>query len=121
VIARFAEWHGRHDRLARVAQYEIRALPPEHVAEIRQLRHLVTERIEGELARGVRMGIFTVPETHETVRAILSLCIDIARWFSPAGPRTPSELGAMYAELVLRMVTAPGGAADPARLLPVSG
>jgi hypothetical protein len=42
---------------------------------------------------------------------VLSLCIDVARWFNPSGRRTPDEVGALYADLVLRMVRAPGGAA----------
>jgi hypothetical protein len=28
----------------------------------------------------------------------------VARWFSLDGPRTPDEVGALYADLVLRMV-----------------
>lgn len=37
---------------------------------------------------------------------MLSLCIDVARWFNVAGQRTPDEVGALYADLVLRMVAA---------------
>ncbi|MCZ9342263.1 TetR family transcriptional regulator, partial [Streptomyces sp. TRM76130] len=38
--------------------------------------------------------------------AVLSLCIDVARWFNVDGARTPDEVGAVYADLVLRMVGA---------------
>jgi hypothetical protein len=41
-----------------------------------------------------------------TTLAVLSLCIDVARWFNIEGPRTPDEVGALYADLVLRMVGA---------------
>jgi hypothetical protein len=37
---------------------------------------------------------------------VLSLCIDVARWFNVNGPRTPDEVGALNADLVLRMVGA---------------
>jgi hypothetical protein len=42
----------------------------------------------------------------------MSLCIDVARWYSPKGRRTPDEIGTLYADLVLRMVTARGGPRD---------
>lgn len=53
---------------------------------------------------GVTAGEFDVPEVAGTTLAVLSLCIDVARWFNPEGRRTPDEVGALYADLVLRMV-----------------
>ena len=41
-----------------------------------------------------------------TTLAVLSLCIDVARWFKVGGTRTPEEIGALHAGLVLRMVGA---------------
>lgn len=41
-----------------------------------------------------------------TTLAVLSLCIDVARWFNTGGTRTPEEVGDLYADLVLRMVSA---------------
>ena len=61
------------------------------------------------VADGVAAGEFDVPEVPGTTLAVLSLCIDVARWFNPAGRRTPDEVGALYADLVLRMVRAGGG------------
>ena len=103
LVAGFASWHASHHRLARVAQYELRAVPPEHVAEIRALRQKVSLHLEAEIKRGVEKQAFDVPDIHDTVRAILSLCIDIARWYRPNGRRAPEELGRMYADLVNRM------------------
>lgn len=51
-------------------------------------------------------GEFDVPDVPGTTLAVLSLCIDVARWFNVAGHRTPDEVGALYADLVLRMVGA---------------
>lgn len=106
LVCDFAAWHARHYRLARVAQYELRSMPPERLGEIRALRQEVTSRLEDEVLRGIGEGVFSSPAAHETVRAILSLCIDIARWFRPAGPRSPEEIGGIYADLVIRMLTA---------------
>jgi hypothetical protein len=38
------------------------------------------------------------------VRGILSLSIDLARWYRLDGSDTPEQLGEFYAELALRMV-----------------
>jgi hypothetical protein len=38
--------------------------------------------------------------------ALLSLVVDVARWYRPEGPRSPDDIGALYADLALRMVTA---------------
>lgn len=113
IVAAFARWHALHHRLARVAQNELNAVPPAHISEIRYLRQQVSERLQAEVAHGVRTGAFAPPGAHETTRAILSLCIDIARWYTPAGPRTPDELGQIYAELVLRMLRPHGAPAPP--------
>jgi hypothetical protein len=51
-------------------------------------------------------AISDVIDVHGTTLAVLSLCIDVARWFNVDGPRTPDEVGALYADLVLRMVGA---------------
>jgi hypothetical protein len=60
--------------------------------------------VRGIVEDGVADGSFDVPDVKGTTLAILSLCIDVARWFSLDGPRTPDEVGALYADLVLRMV-----------------
>ena len=53
-----------------------------------------------------RRGSSTSPTCPGTTLAVLSLCIDVARWFNAQGSRTPDEVGALYADLVLRMVAA---------------
>ena len=92
-------------------QYELGALAEEHYEEIVGLRRQTEEAIRTIIADGVAAGEFDVPEVPGTTLAVLSLCIDVARWFNPAGRRTPDEVGELYADLVLRMVRAPGGAA----------
>jgi hypothetical protein len=42
------------------------------------------------------------------VLAIMSLAIDICRWYDPDGEFTPEELGDINADLVLRILRAPG-------------
>jgi hypothetical protein len=57
------------------------------------------------LADGVADGTFAVDDLHGTTLAVLSLSIDVARWYTPSR-QEPSELGSLYADLALRMVSA---------------
>ncbi|MFC9490683.1 TetR family transcriptional regulator, partial [Streptomyces hydrogenans] len=89
---------------ARVVQYELDALGPEHRAEIVELRRETEATVVRILEEGVAAGEFDVADPAGTTVAVLSLCIDVARWFNVQGRRTPDEVGAFYADLVLRMV-----------------
>ncbi|WP_327251951.1 TetR/AcrR family transcriptional regulator [Streptomyces sp. NBC_01244] len=105
-VRSFVGWHAAHHTTARVVQYELDALAPEHRSEIVALRRQSDAAIRRILADGVEAGEFFVPDVPGTTLAVLSLCIDVARWFSADGRRTPDEVGALYAGLVLRMVGA---------------
>ncbi|MFD1658466.1 TetR/AcrR family transcriptional regulator [Streptomyces caeni] len=105
-VASFVRWHAAQHTIARVVQYELDALGPESRAEIIALRRQVDAEARGIIEDGVAAGEFDVPDVRGTTLAVLSLCIDVARWFRVDGPRTPDEVGALYADLVLRMVGA---------------
>ncbi|WP_225845804.1 TetR/AcrR family transcriptional regulator [Streptomyces sp. HPF1205] len=107
-VRRFVRWHAEHHTTGRVVQYELGALAADHYAEIVVLRRQSEDAIRSIIKDGVRDGEFDVPEVSGTTLAVLSLCIDVARWFNPGGRRTPDEVGELYADLVLRMVRAPG-------------
>ncbi|MEU1403889.1 TetR/AcrR family transcriptional regulator [Streptomyces sp. NPDC005728] len=105
-VSSFVRWHAGRRTTARVVQYELDALGPEARAEIVALRRQVDAEVRGIIDDGVASGEFRVLDVHGTTLAVLSLCIDVARWFTVDGPRTPEEVGALYADLVLRMVGA---------------
>ncbi|MDT0611357.1 TetR/AcrR family transcriptional regulator [Streptomyces lancefieldiae] len=105
-VSSFVRWHAGRRTTARVVQYELDALGPEARDEILALRRRVDAEVRGIIEDGVASGEFDVPDVHGTTLAVLSLCIDVARWFNVNGPRTPDEVGALYADLVLRMVGA---------------
>lgn len=105
-VRSFVGWHAAHHMTARVVQYELDALGDEHRTEIVALRRESDAAVRGIINDGVRTGEFDVPDVPGTTLAVLSLCIDVARWFDVAGRRTPDEVGALYADLVLRMVGA---------------
>ncbi|MFJ8546777.1 TetR family transcriptional regulator [Streptomyces sp. NPDC093586] len=111
-VSSFVRWHAGRRTTARVVQYELDALGPDARAEIVALRRQVDAEVRGIIEEGVASGEFEVADVQGTTLAVLSLCIDVARWFNVNGPRTPDEVGALYADLVLRMVRAkePGAA-----------
>ena len=108
LVAAFAKWHADHHVVARVIQYELKALPPRQFRRIAELRKRFEELLAAELQAGVEAGSFDVPELEATTLAILSLCIDLARWYHPSNDHQTSEqVGAFYADLVARMILAP--------------
>ena len=104
-VAAFAKWHADHHVVARVIQYELKALPPRQFRRIAELRKRFEELLSAELQAGVEAGVFDIAELEATTLAILSLCIDLARWYHPGDDhKTSDEVGEFYAGLVARMV-----------------
>ena len=69
------------------------------------MRDRFEQLIHTELERGVTAGEFRVDDVAATGVAILSLGIDVARWYGAVSDRmTPDELGSLYADLVARMI-----------------
>ncbi|MBP2367223.1 TetR/AcrR family transcriptional regulator [Pseudonocardia parietis] len=112
LVARFVAWHARHHVAARVCQYELAGLTSEHVTEIAAIRREFPERFRAVIADGVEQGVFTPVDVGRVVRAVLSLGIDLVRWYRPDGPDSPEQLGRFYADLAVSMVSGvPGPAA----------
>ncbi|MFK0127471.1 TetR/AcrR family transcriptional regulator [Streptomyces nigra] len=105
-VGSFVRWHAGGRTTARVVQYELDSLGPDARAEILALRRQCDAEVRGIIEEGVAAGDFDVLDVKGTTLAVLSLCIDVARWFNVSGPWTPDEVGALYADLVLRMVGA---------------
>lgn len=107
-VAAFASWHARNHTLARVIQYELQAIPADRFDEIRALRQRADRRLREELQAGIDASLFAVDDLDVTTLAILSMGIDVARWYRDR-PR-PEAIGAAYADLAMRMLGAPASA-----------
>lgn len=108
LVVALVTWHARHHTLARVCQYELAALEPEHLATVLELRQEFTDVMRAAVERGARAGVFDVPDVNRAVRAVMSLGIDLVRWYRLDGADPPATMGEVYADLALRMVGAPG-------------
>ncbi|MET0235592.1 MAG: TetR/AcrR family transcriptional regulator [Kibdelosporangium sp.] len=104
LVENFVEWHARRHTVARVVQYELDALPEREYAIVAALRRRIEQAVRSLIAEGARAGAFTVPDDKTAARAVLSLGIDVARWYSERTRKTPRALGREYATLVLRML-----------------
>ncbi len=103
MVSRYTAWHARHHVAARVCQYELAGLTPEHYEEIVQVRHQTNDVFRDAVGRGIADGTFAPADVNRLVRAMLSLSIDLVRWYRLDGPDSPEQLGDFYAGLVLRM------------------
>jgi AcrR family transcriptional regulator len=104
-VAAFAKWHADHHVVARVIQYELKSLPRRQFRKIAELRNRFEELLGAELQAGVKAGAFDIAELDATRLAILSLGIDLARWYHPSDDhKTSDEVGQLYADLVARMI-----------------
>jgi len=104
LVRTFTLWHVRYHTFCRVAQYEIASLTSEHYSEIAAIRRETEQFVRQEIQAGVDSGDFTVPAVPTAARAILSMGIDVARWYQPGRSTDPEVLAAQYADLAAGML-----------------
>jgi AcrR family transcriptional regulator len=109
LVAQFVAWHARHHVAGRVSQYELSALTPQHYEEILELRRQSTAILRNAVSKGIEEKAFATVDAHRVVRAMLSLGVDLVRWYKLDGSDSPQQLGAFYADLALAMVTSTAG------------
>ena len=106
MVREFSTWHAVNSRVGRIVQYEFDALTPEHRAQVAGYRRRIEQVMRDVLSDGVDDGAFDVADLPGTARAILSLSIDLVRWFSPRGSHSADDIAQLHADLAVRM-TAP--------------
>ncbi|WP_410876996.1 TetR family transcriptional regulator [Nocardia sp. A7] len=107
LVHAFVSEHAGRPTVARILNYELAALSPEHLAEIRGIRRETENAVRALVAEGVRSGDFDIRDLKMAVVAVLSLGIDIARWYREGGDRSVVEVADQYADMALRIVGAP--------------
>jgi AcrR family transcriptional regulator len=103
-VRAFTLWHARHHTAARVVQYELAALSAEHRREIGARRRDIDQHMRDVITAGVEQGVFDVPDIPGTTLALLSLAVDVARWYRDDGRRSAESVADLYADLGVRMV-----------------
>ncbi|MCD0450004.1 TetR/AcrR family transcriptional regulator [Actinocorallia sp. API 0066] len=100
-------FHAEHHSLARVIQHEHPSLTDDHQRALLKLRRETDSLLADAVADGVAQGVFDPEEAPTATVAILSLAIDVARWFPTQRRRTPTDIAASYTHLSLRMLHPP--------------
>ncbi|QNN52794.1 TetR/AcrR family transcriptional regulator [Nocardioides mesophilus] len=104
VVRAFTAHHARGHTRARIVNYELSALSVEHLGEIATLRRAIERHVRELVESGVAAGVFRTPDPRMTALALLSLGVDVARWYRDEGEWTPEEIAEHYCGLALRMV-----------------
>ncbi|MEO5981743.1 MAG: TetR/AcrR family transcriptional regulator [Pedococcus sp.] len=106
IMGTFSRWHAEHFRVARIVQYEFGNLTPEHRDAVLGLRKQIDAVVRDVVTAGVACGEFSVEDVPDTTLALMSMAVDVARWYDPEIKRTPQAIGDAYADLGIRLVTA---------------
>jgi len=107
IIGGFSRWHAEHYELGRIVQFEFRHLSPDHREAVLGLRKEIDSVVAGVLRDGVETGEFEVDDVPGTALALLSMAIDVARWYAPDVRRTPAAIETAYGDLAVRLVRVP--------------
>lgn len=102
----FALWHANNHTRARIVNYDLSSLSPEHYQDVVVLRREIEAVFRSAIDRGRATGEFTVAETSMAALQILSMCIDIARWYREGGRWSADDVAAAYATSALRLLGA---------------
>lgn len=103
LVAAFARHHAVNHTSARVVNYELAALSEAHRAEIEEQRRRIEHVVRDLLVAGVEAGEFQTPDPVMTAAALLSLGVDVARWYRTGAGWTPEQLAEHYVVLARRM------------------
>jgi AcrR family transcriptional regulator len=106
IVRAFALWHAERHTRARIVNYELAALTPEHHAVVNAIRRQITRELEGVVEAGQLDGSFDVADVRMTTGSLLSLGIDVSRWYKDSGHISPQQVADHHVHLALRIVGA---------------
>lgn len=103
LVMTHVQYHAEMFVATRVANYELRWLDPERSGEILQLRRLIESVIRDALLLAQADGVIKVDDLQLATIMVLSLGIDVARWYRPSGGIDHQALATFYTDHVLKM------------------
>lgn len=99
-----ALYHTRRRDWGFLGRSELRSLEGEGRIAVREKRIEVQSLINREIEAGRDAGVFRVANPSEAGRAVVSLCVGIALWFSDDGIYSPEEVARDYVDFSLGVV-----------------
>lgn len=104
IVRAFVLRQAEHHDTARIVNYELGALSPEHRSEIDVLRRKIQQTLVDAIVEGVDAGAFPAVDPSLTATAIMGMSIDVGRWYRDEGAWTPPQVADHLAEMAVRMV-----------------
>ncbi len=89
-----------------VSYMELRNLDAANFAVIESLRRRYEDQLEQILQRGVRSGLFAVPDTKIATLALISMLTGVNTWYRSAGRLSVPEVETIYWDMVRKAVAA---------------
>src|SRR3712207_1458185 len=100
-IAHHVVYHLEKKQEVFVANFELRALEPQHYATIVTMRRAYEGRLIALLDVGVAAGEFEIRDTRVTAYAILAMLTGACTWYKPEGRLTKAEVVELHTDMVL--------------------
>jgi AcrR family transcriptional regulator len=104
MVEALCRWHMDHAPLGRVVHHEFHALTPAHRRTVTALRREFVATVVAVLEEGAAGGVFELEDPRPVANALLSLAVDVSRWFDPQRPGDRKARARQYADLAVRMV-----------------
>jgi hypothetical protein len=101
-------WTTYNSQVAHVVLYQTSALSPAHLADISVRQREVGQIVRQVIADGIGSRDFDISDAGAAATAVLSLCLDVARWYRPGYRLTPQQLGGLNAVAARRIVGSTG-------------
>ncbi|HVV38222.1 MAG TPA: TetR/AcrR family transcriptional regulator [Acidimicrobiales bacterium] len=105
VVAAHVRGHLTYPSMARLTNREMRALPPDELKTVLDIRTQTEQIFIDVLDRGVRLGAFHCDDTFLAAKAIGAMGVRLPEWWTPDGPRTPEQIVTAYTEYALKLTT----------------
>lgn len=112
LVRDFVRHHAEHSTVARIVNYELAALDETHRGEIDRMRDRMDALVRELVERGCAQGAFRTDEPAMTAGAVLSMGIDVSRWYRADRGWSPDAVADHYCALALRMVGAAEGSSE---------
>jgi AcrR family transcriptional regulator len=105
VMAAHVMGHLTYPSMARLTNREMRALPPDELKTVLDIR-IATERIFIDVFdRGVRMGAFATEDSFLAAKAIGAMGVRLPEWWTADSPRTREQIVEAYVAYALKLTT----------------
>jgi AcrR family transcriptional regulator len=100
-IAHHVLYHLEKKQEVFIANFELRALEPQHYATIVTMRRAYEGKLIALLDVGVAAGEFEIRDTRITAYAILAMLTGACTWYKPEGRLTKAEVVELHTDMVL--------------------